>query len=107
MKISYGSAMHLEHIVRHVWGLSDRSHLHGRIDGDCFRSNPYESAVLILAPYVMHDCNVDNDSFVHSTMEDLYCLCSRDEYSQEAEEEIVEKAEALSTYLAEHYTPAK
>lgn len=107
MKIRHGSAIHLENIVRCVWGLSDRSHLHGRIDADCFESNPYEAALLILAPYVMHDCNVDNDSFVHSTMEDLYCLCSRDEYSQEAEEEIVEKAEALSTYLAEHYTPAK
>lgn len=107
MKISHVGAEHLEHIVRKVWGLSDRSSLHGHIDANCFASDPYESALLILAPYVMHDCSVDNDSFVCTTMDSLFSLCSRDEYSKEAEEEIVEKAEALSTYLAEHHIRAK
>lgn len=107
MKISHSCAYSLEMMVREIWGLHYRSHLHGRIDADHFEYDPYDAAIYILAPYVMHNCSVDNDSFVHSTMEDLYCLCCRDEYSQEAETAIIEKAEALSTYLAEHYTPAK
>lgn len=107
MKISHVGAVHLEHIVRKVWGLSDRSSLHGHIDANTFERDPYESALLILAPYVMHDNSVDDDSFVCTTMFSLFSLCSRDEYSKETEHEIIEKSSALSTYLAEHYTPAK
>lgn len=107
MKISHGSALYLESLVRRIWNLADRSHLHGQIDADCFEHAPYQSAVLILAPYVMHDCSIDRDPFVHTTMEELYCLCSEDEHSLDTETAIIKKAADLSAYLAEHYIPAK
>lgn len=107
MEIDHGCAIALDAIVSRVWGLTDFSHLYHRIDADWFKSNPFDAAILILAPYVLHDSNVDYDSFVCSTLRSINTLCNMDEYSTEAETEIFQKIKELSTYLAEHYTPAK
>lgn len=107
MHIEHGIALALEHTVRFHWSLDDRSHLHGTIDADYFEHEPYQAALLMLAPYVLRNPNVDKDSTVKKLMENLYCLDEADEPPQEQVSEFMETINTLSSYLKANYEPAR
>ncbi|MBQ9662782.1 MAG: hypothetical protein IJV40_06490 [Oscillospiraceae bacterium] len=50
MRVSHNDAIVLEGIVCRVYGLHDRGGMGGFIDADHFESQPFDAALLALAP---------------------------------------------------------
>ena len=107
MTINHGCAIALEAMVCKLWGLNGAPHLYTRIDADWFEYHPFDAAIFLLAPYVIRDYSVDQDSFVRTTLSFLSGLCNEEISSPEMESKFMDEIISLNTYLSQHYTPAK
>lgn len=96
MRISHDQAIHLEHIVRGVFSC-DRGEMGGYIDADHFEPQPFDAALIALAPLWQKGDFHEIEDFLYKWEQEL-----RGESSDNVNvDEYAEELSALVTQLRE------